>query len=61
MIYTYQTTLMTLSSQGKKLTETEIQSIENAVKDSGIKAIHPEKMEAYAHQLVERLKQINPS
>ena len=52
---------MTLSSQGKKLTDTEIQSIENAVKDSGIKAIHPEKMEAYAHQLVERLKQINPS
>ena len=61
MIYTYQSTPMTLSSEDKKLTEIELQSIENAVKDSGIKAIHPEKMEAYAYQLVERLKQINPS
>jgi hypothetical protein len=40
--------------KGKGLSENEINSIENAVKDSGIKAVHPEKMEAFAEYLVKK-------
>ena len=47
---------MTLPKDGKKLTETELKSIENAIKDTGIKAVHPEKMEALAEMLVSKLK-----
>tara|TARA_B100002019_G_scaffold276421_1_gene275233 strand:- start:1346 stop:1501 length:156 start_codon:yes stop_codon:yes gene_type:complete len=47
---------MTLPSQGKKLTESEIQSINMAVKDAGIRAVHPEKLEALAEVLVNKLK-----
>ena len=48
---------MTLPSQGKKLTDNEIYSINNAVKDAGIQQVHPEKMEAFAVWMVERLKE----
>lgn len=51
---------MTLPSKSKKLDENEIYSINNAVKEAGIQQIHPEKMEAFADHLVEKLKN-NPS
>ena len=47
---------MTLINNNQKLTSREIESIEIAVGDSGIRAIHPEKMEAFAAELVEKLK-----
>ena len=47
---------MTLPSKGKKLNKNEIYSINNAVKDAGIQQIHPDKMEAFADELVSRLK-----
>ena len=47
---------MTLPSKSKKLNENEVYSITNAVKDAGIQQIHPEKMEAFADHLVEKLK-----
>jgi len=50
---------MTLPNNGKKLTQNEITSIEIAMKDSGIRAIHPEKMEAFAHLMVQNLKGVN--
>ena len=33
-----------------------MKSIENAVKDAGIRAIHPDKMEEWAEHLVRKLK-----
>jgi len=53
--------LMTLPSQGKKLTVNEIESINIALKDCGIRAIHPEKMESFAEYLVSKLKGCNNS
>ena len=50
---------MTLPSQGKKLTENEIYSITNAVKELGIQQIHPKKMEAFAEYLVQKAKEEN--
>ena len=50
---------MTLPAQGKKLTQNEIESITIAVNDVGIRAIHPEKMEAFAEYLVEKMKEQN--
>lgn len=47
---------MTLPSKQQKLNKNEIKSIESAVEDSGISAVHPEKMEAFAEYLVEKLK-----
>ena len=47
---------MTLPSKGKKLDQNEIYSINNAVKEAGIVQIHPDKMEAFADHLVEKLK-----
>jgi len=47
---------MTLPSHGKKLTENEAESMEIALKEAGIRAIHPERMEALGAHLVERLK-----
>lgn len=47
---------MTLPSKDKKLNKNEILSIENAVKETGLTAVHPEKMEAFAEELVSRLK-----
>lgn len=49
--------LMTLPSQGKKLERNEIISIENAVDEAGIQQIHPDKMEAFADYLVQKLKE----
>ena len=45
---------MTLPSEGRKL-DNEINSIENAVRE-GIQQIHPDKMEAFAEHLVDKLK-----
>ena len=50
---------MTLSSKGKKLTKSEEQSMKLAINESGITAVHPERMEALADRLVEKLKQDN--
>tara|TARA_Y100000004_G_scaffold58173_1_gene64789 strand:- start:241 stop:447 length:207 start_codon:yes stop_codon:yes gene_type:complete len=47
---------MTLPSHGKKLTENEQKSMEIALKEAGIRAIHPERMEALAESMVEKLK-----
>jgi len=47
---------MTLPSNGKKLTENEQKSMEIALKEAGIRAIHPERMEALADSMVEKLK-----
>ncbi len=52
---------MTLPSKAKKLDENEIFSINSAVKDAGIQQIHPEKMEAFANHLVEKLKKNSPN
>jgi hypothetical protein len=46
---------MTLPNKNQKLDKNEVESISNAVKDAGIRAIHPEKMEAYAEYLVAQL------
>jgi len=47
---------MTLPSKNKNLCEKEIISMENAVKDAGIRAIHPDKMEEFAEYLVRKIK-----
>lgn len=47
---------MTLPNDGRKLDQNEIDSIENAVREAGIQQIHPDKMEAFADELVSRLK-----
>jgi hypothetical protein len=48
---------MTLPLKGKKLTKNEEQSMKIAIEESGITAVHPERMEALADMLVEKLKQ----
>ena len=50
---------MTLPKNGKKLTENEEKSMKIALKEAGIRAIHPERMEALADYLVERAKNQN--
>ena len=50
---------MTLQNNTQKLDKNEVESINNAVKDAGIRAIHPEKMEAYADYLVAQLNNQN--
>lgn len=47
---------MTLPKNGKKLTKIEEESMEIALKEAGIVAIHPERMEALADSMVEKLK-----
>ena len=47
---------MTLPQNGKKLTEKEAESMEIALKEAGIVAIHPERMAALADMLVSKLK-----
>lgn len=47
---------MTLPSERKKLKQNEIVSIESAVDEAGIQQIHPDKMEAFADYLVQKLK-----
>jgi hypothetical protein len=48
---------MTLPKNGRKLTENEEKSMEIALKEAGIRAIHPERMEALADSMVEKLKE----
>lgn len=48
---------MTLPVGGQKLKDNEIYSINVAVKEAGIQQIHPEKMEAFAEHLVQKLKE----
>ena len=48
---------MTLPKNGKRLTENEEKSMEIALKEAGIRAIHPERMEALADSMVEKLKE----
>ena len=50
---------MTLPKNGKKLTEMEEKSMKIALKESDIRAIHPERMEALADMLVSKLKNTN--
>ena len=47
---------MTLPKNGKKLTKIEEESMEIALKEAGIRSIHPERMEALADSMVEKLK-----
>ena len=48
---------MTLPKNGKKLTKIEEESMEIALKEAGIRSIHPERMEALADSMVEKLKE----
>ncbi len=50
---------MTLPKKGKKLTTNEEKSMKIALKEAGIRAIHPERMEALADYLVEKAKSQN--
>ncbi len=50
---------MTLPKNGKKLTKNEEKSMKIALEESGIVAIHPERMEALADMLVSKLKNTN--
>ena len=47
---------MTHSPKDKKLSSQEIESIELAVEQVDIRAIHPDKMEAFADHLVQKLQ-----
>ena len=47
---------MTLPKNGRKLTENEISSIENAVDEAGIQQIHPDKLESFAEYLVQQVR-----
>ena len=51
---------MTLPSKSKQLDQNEVYSITTAVKEAGLQQIHPEKMEAFADHLVEKLKSQEP-
>ena len=48
--------LMTLPSNGKKLTQSEAESMKIALEQADIRAIHPDRMEALAESMVEKLK-----
>jgi len=56
MICTHRENVMTLPANGRKLTENEEKSMEIALQQVGIRAIHPERMEALADAMVQRLK-----
>ena len=47
---------MTLPSGGKKLTKNEEKSMKIALEETDIRSIHPERMEALAESMVEKLK-----
>ena len=47
---------MTLPSDGKKLTKNEEKSMKIALEETDIRSIHPERMEALAEFMVEKLK-----
>tara|TARA_R100001443_G_scaffold81936_2_gene88963 strand:- start:13 stop:225 length:213 start_codon:yes stop_codon:yes gene_type:complete len=44
----------------KKLSESEAKSIESAVEEAGIVAIHPDKMEEFAEYLVQKTRAQEP-
>jgi len=50
---------MTLPTNGKKLSSQEQESMQIALNDVGIRAIHPDRMEALADLLVQKLKQMD--
>ena len=50
---------MTLPKNGKKLTLNEEKSMKIALREVGIRAIHPERIEALADYLVEQVKSQN--
>lgn len=54
--YSNQEKSMTLPKNGKKLTEEEEKSMKIALQQADIRAIHPERMEAFAESMVENLK-----
>ena len=58
-ISTHRKKSMTLPKNGKKLTEMEEKSMKIALNEADIRAIHPERMEALAHYLVEKAKSQN--
>ncbi len=47
---------MTLLINDQKLSREEVKSIQNAIEDSGVTAIHPSKLEAFAQYMVEKIK-----
>jgi hypothetical protein len=47
---------MTFKREKEELCSEEIKSIEKAVEEQGIRAIHPDKMEDWAEHLVRKLK-----
>jgi len=47
---------MTFKREKEELCSEEIESIKKAVKEQGIRAIHPDKMEDWAEHLVRKLK-----
>jgi len=47
---------MTLPKDSKQLDDNEVYSIENAVKEAGITQVHPDKLEAWGDELVNRIK-----
>jgi hypothetical protein len=47
---------MTFKRDQKDLCNQEVESMEKAVEDSGIQAIHPDKLEDFAEYLVRKLK-----
>ena len=51
---------MTLPSEGKKLTKTEEESMKIAMEEGDIRAIHPDRMEALADSMVQKLKEEPP-
>ena len=58
-ISTHRKKSMTLPKNGRKLTENEEKSMKIALQEVGIRAIHPERMEALADYLVEKAKNQN--
>jgi len=58
-ISTHDKKSMTLPKNGRKLTVNEEKSMKIALKEVGIRAIHPERMEALADYLVEKVKSQN--
>lgn len=51
---------MTLPKE-KNICPKEMSSIEKAIQDAGISAVHPDKMEDYAEHLVRKLKESEQS
>tara|TARA_R100000005_G_C4954361_1_gene173521 strand:- start:774 stop:920 length:147 start_codon:yes stop_codon:yes gene_type:complete len=48
---------MSFKRDQRKLTKKEIESMEKAIAETDIRAIHPDKMEDFAEHLVRKLKE----